>query len=351
MKTDTMRTLKLITAISFLLTFISCQKEELFQNDSFEEEAVAGRASFYPTTTLDFNLESSNSNMNGFASHSMTYFNGYLWLVGGDNGHTPPWSLHSEVWRSPNGIDWKLVTANLFDERRNHSLIVFKNKMWLIGGINNDSEVLSDIWNTSDGIHWNRVKSLSPLREIGQNNSVVFKNRIYVFIGNGRVNEEVWSSSDGINWRMETDNAFPVRSHYKTVVFKGYMYVISGWIRGGELTNEIWASPNGSYWYQTKPATTIFDARINHTATVFDGKVWVIGGQSWEPSGTRNFYGDVWYSSNMKYWTKYDGKPPFYKGLESHESLAYKDKLWIFGGYRPDGSMASILSDRTWSVE
>jgi N-acetylneuraminic acid mutarotase len=349
-----MKTLKLITLISLTTMIFSCQKEELFFEpaDTLQpDKAITGRASLFPSITLDFNLESSNSNMGGFAGQSMTLFKGYLWLVGGDNGNTPPWTSSSEVWRSPNGKDWKLVTSNLFDERTNHSLLVFKNKMWLIGGINAAGEVLSDIWNTTDGIHWKQVKSLNPLLEIGQNSSVVFNNRIYVFRGNGRVNEEVWSSSDGSNWRMETDNAFPARSHYKTIVFNGFIYVFGGWLSGGDLTNEVWASPDGRYWYQKRPADAIFEARINHTATAFDGKVWVMGGESWDDAGTRTFHGDIWYSTNMKYWSKYDKKPPFYKGLHSHEGLVYKDKLWVFGGYRPDGSMASSITDNAYSAQ
>ncbi len=349
-----MKTVKLITLVTMIALIFSCQKEELLletEDNLQDEKAIAGRASFHPKMTLDFNLESNTTEMGGFAAHSMTYFNGYLYSVGGDNSHTPPWTLHSEIWRSSNGRDWKLVTSNLFAERRNHSLLVFNNKMWLIGGINNTGEILSDIWNTTDGVHWNRVNSKNPLIDIGQNNAVVFKERLYVFLGNGRANEEVWSSSDGMNWRMETDNAFSVRSHYKTIVFNGFIYVFGGLMRDGELTNEVWASPDGRYWYQKNPATSIFEARINHTVSVFDNKVWVIGGQSWDTTGTRTFFGDIWYSKDLKYWSKYDGKPPFYKGLESHESIAYNNKLWIFGGYRPDGSMASILSGRIWSFD
>ena len=349
-----MKLSKLIIMTILTIVMWSCQKEEILldpTNGQQDYKVVSGRASFYPSVTLDFNLETSNTHMGGFAAQSMTLFNGYLWLVGGDNANTPEWTSNSEVWRSTNGKDWKIVTSNLFDERRNHSLIVYKNKMWLIGGINNVGEVLSDIWNTTDGIHWKRVNSLNPLLDIGQNSSVVFNNRIYVFRGNDRANEEVWSTSDGSNWIMETDNAFPVRSHYKTLVFNGFIYVFGGWIRGGELTNEVWASPDGSYWYQKRPADAIFEARINHTATVFDGKVWVMGGESWNASGSSTFYGDIWYSTNMKYWSKYDGKPHFYKGLQSHESLVFKDKLWIFGGYRPDGSMASILTKNIYSVD
>lgn len=345
-----MKTLKWTLIITIVMLSFSCQKEE-FHNETVNNQLAAGRAFLHPNIDLDFSLQTSSSEMDGFAAHSITQFNDQLWLVGGDNSNTAPWTFHSEVWKSTNGKNWKLVTSNLFDNRKNHSLLVFKNKMWLIGGINNAGEILSDIWNTSDGIHWNRVKSLSPLTDIGQNNSIVFKNRLYVFIGNNREHQEVWSSSNGINWRMETNNAFPVRNHYKTIVYKESIYVIGGLLRGSELTNEIWASTDGIHWYQNRIASSMFENRINHTATVFDGKVWIIGGQSWNKTGTRKFYGDIWYTSNMKYWFKYDKKQPILKGLHSHESLSYNNKLWIFGGYRPDSSMSDLLEDNIWSAE
>ncbi|WP_197496160.1 Kelch repeat-containing protein [Maribacter hydrothermalis] len=345
-----MKTLKLILVVAIVILTSSCQKEEIY-NEPSNNHVAAGRTFLHPNIDLDFDLETTNSEMGGFASHSITQFNDQLWLVGGDNNNTAPWTLHSEVWKSKNGKNWKLVTSNQFDNRKNHSLLVFKDKMWLIGGINNAGEILSDIWNTTDGIHWNNVKSLNPLTDIGQNNSIVFNNRIYVFIGNNRQQQEVWSSSNGINWRMETNNAFPVRNHYKTIVYKNTLYIIGGWIRGGEFTNEVWASTDGIHWHENSPASTVFENRINHTATVFEGKVWVIGGQSSNKLGARTFYGDVWYSNDMKYWYKYDKKQPLLKGLHSHESLLFNNKLWIFGGYRPDSSMSDILEDNIWSIE
>ncbi len=349
-----MKMMKTIFLVLILGISISCEKEDLFvtPNENSKEIKLRGNNSFFPNTNLNFVLQSNSNNMGGFAEQSMALFKENLWLVGGDNDHTAPWTSSSQVWKSHNGTDWKLITEGLFQERKNHSLIVYKNMLWLIGGINNSGDILSDIWNSKDGIHWNQVISPNPLEDIGQNSSVVFNDRIFVFRGNGRDYEEVWSSTNGIKWRLETSNAFPVRSHYKTVVFNGSIYVIGGWLRdSNNLTNEVWASPDGQYWYQINPATDIFTPRIGHSATVYDNKVWVIGGQSWENSGKRTFYGDIWYSKNMKYWTKYEGKPPFYKGLHSHTGLLYNNDLWIFGGYRPDGSMADIATQNIWSID
>lgn len=348
-----MKTVYSILLVLILTITSSCQKEEVFglQENIINEDNVANGRSFLPSQpSLNFNLESRNHSMGGFASQQTTLFKDNIWLVGGDNSHTPSWSSSSQVWRSTNGIDWKLITSGIFEERRNHSLIVFNDKMWLIGGINNSQEVLSDIWNTTDGVHWRRVKTLKPFNDIGQNSSVVFNNRLFVFRGNGSVNEQVWSSSDGMYWRLETANAFPSRAIYKTVVFNNRIFVIGG-LKDTGLTNEVWTSKDGRNWSRSIPIGDLFEPRIDHTATVYNGKVWVIGGQSWNSSGARNFYGDIWYSKDMKHWSLYEGKPPFYKGLEASSSLVYKDKLWVFGGYRPDTSMASILTSNIYSME
>ncbi len=351
-----MRIVKITFVLAIFFAMFSCEKEELTpvipNKKNSEQSETKGIGLFPAEDPLTFTLQSSTNDTGPFASQEMTLFKNKVWLVGGDNSFTPPWTSSTQVWASHNGTDWKLITKGQFPERRNHSLLVYKDKLWVIGGIDNANNILSDIWNSSDGENWTRITSLNPLEDIGQNNSVVFNDRLFVFRGNGAENQEVWSSADGSNWRLETENAFPVRTHYKTVIFNDFIYVYGGWLRDGpSLTNEVWASKDGRYWYQKHPATTIFAPRIDHSATVYDGKVWVIGGNSWDASGRRTFHGDIWYSDNMKYWTKYDGKPPFYKGLHSHGALSYKNKLWIFGGYRPDASMSDIPTANIRSID
>ena len=343
----------LISVIAITIAFSSCQKEELIENDETSTKATTEttqlKYSFCPMLTLDFNLETRNHNMGGFANHETTIFKKNIWLVGGDNSHTDPWTSSSQVWKSHNGKDWKLITSGLFEKRRNHSLIVFNDKMWLIGGINNSNEILSDIWNTTDGVHWNRVKSLNPLNDIGQNNSVVFNNKIFVFKANGNTNQAVWSSTNGENWHLETDNAFSARTHYKTVVHNKMIYIFGG-LKASGLTNEVWASKDGIVWVRKSPSGSIFEPRLDHTATSYKDKIWVVGGQSWNSSGERTFYGDIWYSSDMIKWCRYDNKNPIQKGIEAPSVLVYEDRLWIFGGYRPDTSLASILSSSIYSI-
>lgn len=301
-------------------------------------------------TFLDYRIEEDNPSMGSFANHEMVRFNNKFWMVAGDNRYSRSWQNGNQVWSSTNGKSWVRVAAGPFTERKNHSLLAYKNKLWLIGGIDNNGTILSDIWTSTNGITWKQVNSFKPLVDIGQNNSVVFKNRIFVFRGNGRTHEEVWSTADGSYWKLETKNAFPVRSHYKTVVHNNQIYVIGGWIRGGNHTNEVWVSQSGSDWSK-KMTTTIFNPRIDHSVTSHEGKVWLVGGQSSKKDGQRIFYNDIWYSEDLKSWTQYTKRTPIKDGIHSHTTISYKNRLWTFGGYVPDGSNADVLSPLIWSMD
>src|SRR5947209_8583017 len=141
-----------------------------------------------------------------------------MWVVGGDplQGH-----YQSDVWNSSDGKNWMHVNKGLpvpWGPRALHYTVVFRDKIWIMGGqtvpyIAAAPEAFyRDIWNTSDGVHWERVVPREPYWPqrglIG--GSAVFKNRIWV-LGGGTYDtqktptrkfyNDVWSSADGVNWQ------------------------------------------------------------------------------------------------------------------------------------------------------
>lgn len=51
-------------------------------------------------------------------------------------------SSSSEVWYTENGTSWSLATNEPgFSARAGHTLTVYKDKMWVIGGENSDDAV------------------------------------------------------------------------------------------------------------------------------------------------------------------------------------------------------------------
>ena len=70
----------------------------------------------------------------------MVVFDDKIWLMGGieDGQAKLPYALHvhkGDVWVSEDGRDWRLVTDKAdWGERRAQASVVFKDKIWLIGG-------------------------------------------------------------------------------------------------------------------------------------------------------------------------------------------------------------------------
>ncbi|WP_299433761.1 kelch repeat-containing protein [uncultured Aquimarina sp.] len=290
--------------------------------------------------SLTFDLKTSEDQMGGFAENTMVVFDGKVWSVGGDNAYTADDTFGNAVWSSNNGVNWISVTNDIFEARYSHTLTVFNNEMWLIGGKNNAGDLLSDIWRSNDGSTWSNVTMDAPFGQMSAHTTTVLNNKMYV-IGpsSSRTNMLVWSTVDGINWVEENSNAFPVRGNHETVAFNNTLYVIGGRNETSRF-NEIWSSLNGINWSLVSTSTPIFNARDLYTATVFNNKVWIINGQS----ETSRITQDIWYSSDMINWSKYEEIIPF-QSSHSHTNLVYRDELWLFGGY-----VASSTSGEIWTI-
>ncbi|WP_273567980.1 hypothetical protein [Maribacter halichondriae] len=340
-----MKTIKVLLPMFILIGLSACEKENLFdfgaqglienpipsplpQEDLLPEDFV----------NLTFTVRSQEDQMGKFAENAMVEFNGKIWSIGGKNEHSAGTSLNA-VWASDNGEHWYSVTSGLFDERSAHTLTVFDNKMWLIGGVNNSGRHLSNVWYSEDGSTWVLATDTPAFGSAAYHNTIVFNGKLFLIGDASGGYIKVWSSVDGIEWEEENSMAFSSRENFRTVVFNNIIYVI-----GGNYTsisfNEIWASNDGTEWSQVTPSGTIFSARFAHTVTVHEGRVWVVGGSNVSPS---DFVLDFWYSDDMVEWIEYSGALPSTEGLANHAALSYNGEIWLFGGYQDEGSAIRMI--------
>lgn len=83
-----------------------------------------------------------------------------MWVIGGqiNDDFTQKSSYTNDVWSSPDGKNWELVSSNPgFEVRRQHASVVYDNKIWVIGGWHRDGDTvvdLKDVWYSEDGITW-----------------------------------------------------------------------------------------------------------------------------------------------------------------------------------------------------
>jgi Kelch motif len=243
-----------------------------------------------------------------------------------------------------------LVTPKAsFVPRMYQSAIAFAGKMWIFGGVGIVQETpystsvksLTDVWNSSDGRTWTKVSSNVPARS--GHAMVEFNGRLWLFGGYsgswGTCKNDVWSSADGITWTCVTDSAsFSPRIYHSASVFAGRMFVIGG-RTGTSHANDIWSSVDGVTWEKSSDSIS-FSARCGHSSMVFKNKLWIIGGldDSYLPLN------DAWCSSDGTKWTLVTDQAEF-SPRQGHSGIVWANKIWIIGGC---GFGSSDLSGDIW---
>lgn len=280
--------------------------------------------------------------------------------------------------------------------RSYHTTVVFKDKIWMIGGTsviddkisgiltwNGHPPVLNDIWCSTNGIDWEEVLPSANFSPRLGHSSVVFNDKIFVMGGedaSGNYKNDIWSSNDGKNWGLVTDNAqFLPRAYHTSFVFQNKIWVVGGRIKAeqeinGKGINDIWNSEDGMTWKLVtkntefnpclKPSATVFKDTIflytqdkvwysndgilwkqaedmetlpgfGATMTLFKKELLLIGGSMLCPAPT-----PINISSDGLHWKKLIKDTPmtFHAG---HTSVSFQDKLWILGNgnsyYSDDG--------------
>ena len=149
-------------------------------------------------------------------------------------------------------------------------------------------------------------------------------------------------------WSRVTGGAgWDGRSAHTAVVFNGKMWVMGG--NNGQNyvndRNDVWSSSDGVTWTQTTVMGTHWSARWGHAAAVFDGKMWVMGGGRGRLSGSEDFVllNDVWSSADGASWTRVEesrtptAEDPHWPVRNTHAAVVFADKLWVMAGSHSNG--------------
>jgi hypothetical protein len=316
----------------------------------------------------------------------MVVYQNKLWLLGGWNADTTvfPNTTSNEVWSSPDGKHWTQVKRNTFgtsafnpatdwEGRHMAGWAVFQNKLWIVGGDSNQCHYQPNVWNSSDGAHWTEVASDVPWGNRVLFYTLVFNNKLWVMGGQTlqlddcpgpvlptQTYNDVWTSSNGSSWtevkassvdasrfcffcdRAATDYSWTPRGVIcGAVVFNGRMWLIGGGVYGTPTTpdvlyNDVWSSADGMSWTRAVNHAP-WNPRIYHDITVYDGKIWVIGGNAGNGGGNLN---DVWYSSDGVNWKQLPNTPWLARHAASVAVL--NSTLWMTGGTAYSGSQNDV---------
>jgi hypothetical protein len=239
-------------------------------------------------------------------------FRDRMWLLGGwnpgDKVHFPR-ICNNEVWSSADGRDWRLEKPNTFlddrfdpaadwEGRHTAGYAVHRDRMWILGGDANQGHYQADVWNSADGVRWQRV---NPGKEVP------------------------WG---------------PRVLHY-TLVFGGRIWVIGGQTlpqfapAGERFYRDLWCTEDGVEWTRVEPEEPCWTPRgMIGGSAVFRGRMWILGGGTYDTPAApeRNYYRQVWSSADGVRWQEHLRQAPW-APRQYHEVAVFDDRLWVMEGY------------------
>jgi hypothetical protein len=285
-------------------------------------------------------------------------FKDKMWLIGGWNPGDKknfPRVCNNEVWSSTDGAKWTLEKKNTFldrtfdstrdwEGRHTAGYVVFKDRMWIVGGDVNQGHYHDDVWNSSDGKQWTLVNKGKPVpwRPRALHHTLVFEKKIWVMGGQTipqiakekeAFHRDVWTTSDGVKW----EQVKPKEPYWSargmiggSAVFKGRIWILGGGtydtpkVKTRSFYNDVWSSEDGVTWTRHAEKAP-WEPRQYHEVAVFDGRLWVLEG--YNTKGNRN---DVWYSADGVNWYEVPRTP--WKARHAASVFVHDKALWVVAG-------------------
>ena len=203
--------------------------------------------------------------------------------------------------------EWICVTEQAaFAGRDGAGALVFKDRMWLLGG-----------WNPGDKVNFPRI-----------------------------CNSEVWCSSDGETWvEVNEEASWEGRHTAGYAVHNGQMWVVGGDCNQGHYQNDVWRSSDGVGWDLVCDPVP-WGPRVLHYTAVLDGRIWVMGGQTIPQFADEDeiFYNDVWNSADGRAWNRVVENAPWAERGMIGGSAVFQNRIWILGG----GTYDTPRIERRW---
>jgi N-acetylneuraminic acid mutarotase len=267
-----------------------------------------------------------------------------MYVIGGVTLGTP---ALLDAFSSTDGVSWSSLTVSSPPaERYRAAMCTFNAKIWVIGGLKYDDSVpYANVYATTDG---STLAALPPaaLPTLKCSCSATeFLGKLWVMGGLTNTGDplslaEVHSTVDGSSWLAQAAPAWGSRFAHGAVVFNGELWVLGGEWMAATYTSfvlkDVWHSPDGTTW--TRGVDAAWSARAGHCTAVYDGKIWVIGGCD----GVAAYSNEVWTSTDGAAWTKMT-VPTDFPARAYGACVVFNNRLYVMGGRKDQ--LTGLLCD------
>ena len=249
---------------------------------------------------------------------------------------------------------WTNVTEHAaFPARDGAGALVFRDRMWLLGGwnpgdkVNFPTDCNSEVWSSADGATWDFELKQAPWEERHTAGYVVHRGRMWIVGGDplqGHYQNDVWHSADGTTWEQATDRVpwAPRVLHY-TAAFDGRI-----WVMGGQTLpqfapeeerfySDVWCSEDGAAWEKVADDLPWGPRGMIGGSAVLGGRIWLLGGCVYDTPNRpqRAASNDVWSSADGRDWRRHSEAAPWApRGY--HDVAVFDDRLWLMEGCGPE---------------
>ena len=182
-----------------------------------------------------------------------------MYLLGGASDGS---ECYQDVISSEDGIHWRFETVHgtWFAARKYHAAASYRDRIFLTAGDINDSSqlygalYLNDVWSSKDGQVWTCAAPHAPWSPRLGHALVVYRGKLWSVGGELQSRyyaKDMWSTLDGEHWRKEAEKfAWQGRLAGGVVVFKNKVWIMGGghrdWPKRDELSlNDIWTFQAG----------------------------------------------------------------------------------------------------------
>jgi hypothetical protein len=211
---------------------------------------------------IEWTLVTPNAGWSPRLAPGFVVFRNRMWVLGGtsDFYQNNDATLLNDVWSSADGKEWKLELASAPWSKRAHGqAIVFDNKLWIMGGGHRSPKPIptNDVWCSEDGVKWTLATGSAGWKPRLWFSTVVYRDRMWVIGGwseeKGNFGD-VWYSRDGRTWtELKSDVIWSPRHEHSAMVFRDKI-----WVAGGaadpsyKLNSEVWSLTVPRKWFRGK---------------------------------------------------------------------------------------------------
>ena len=226
---------------------------------------------WYSADGISWTKSALKNSISNLAFLDYVLFKGAVLGLGHFEGNIEQFIFRPEIYASTNMKQWDIISkqSNL-PQRFFYHPFIFNEKIWIVGGEDKKGQ-FADIWNSADGVHWDKQKDNAAFGKRSNSQVVELKGRLYL------LNNDVWSSEDGLNWKLETKEIVKGEEvfGYSALVYDDQIWLL-GCNRNGKFTSQVFVSSDGKNWIG-KDAP--WSPRGGIASVVYNGKIFMTGGK------------------------------------------------------------------------